>query len=356
MNTASSSDKTTATKTEVQQPGAGATSSTAAANTNANAQSEWFSLVPLWLAGIDPSTLTTGLFTYDSPGTDAGSRSPPKQAALGDNDNVSHGTCTNGSPPPANIQQEDPAPSWFSASSWWSPCEGTSDSTQQSSSSLPQTCQDTCDCASKGKGTSASSNSTDVPTPHGEVDAPSIPAPEDSPDCPICFSEILPGAAAMRCMGQGGSHHYFHRECLGHWIRTCNNSGQTAPTCPICRGKVQVNVNTLSAFLESQDGKDLPTEERSYLQQLLARARVTLGGSSEEEWVDPFTMEDAMYFGVHGLAATAGFAAAFSDGCTDDLMLMMAGDLASPSMQVVGGIGYIAGITTRIVHCALENS
>lgn len=160
----------------------------------------------------------------------------------------------------------------------------------------------------------------------------------------------------MRCMGQGGSHHYFHRECLGHWIRTCNNSGQTAPTCPICRGKVQVNVNTLSAFLESQDGKDLPTEERSYLQQLLARARVTLGGSSEEEWVDPFTMEDAMYFGVHGLAATAGFAAAFSDGCTDDLMLMMAGDLASPSMQVVGGIGYIAGITTRIVHCALENS
>lgn len=122
----------------------------------------------------------------------------------------------------------------------------------------------------------------------------------------------------------------------------------------MCRGALQVNANTLSAFLESPQATDLQTAERSYLQHLLARARATVGASSSEEWVDPFTWEHAAYFGAHGLAATAGFAAGLSEGCMDDFMVVMAGDMAPPSAQVIGGVGYVAGIATRVVQMAVD--
>merc|ERR1711937_903695 len=113
---------------------------------------------------------------------------------------------------------------------------------------------------------------------HVEVtdDVETTRAPVDAPDCPICYEHIAEGDAAMRCAGAAGVNHYFHRQCLGTWIQRCHESGAT-PTCPVCRGTVYVNVERLSAFLDSPQAALLPPEELGSLQMILARARATLG-------------------------------------------------------------------------------
>merc|ERR1712216_445702 len=39
-------------------------------------------------------------------------------------------------------------------------------------------------------------------------------AADNGDRCPICFDDIMPTDAAMRCRGDGGRHHYFHQPCM----------------------------------------------------------------------------------------------------------------------------------------------
>eukprot|EP00747_Dinoflagellata_sp_TGD_P091307 gnl/TRDRNA2_/TRDRNA2_165009_c0_seq5.p1 gnl/TRDRNA2_/TRDRNA2_165009_c0~~gnl/TRDRNA2_/TRDRNA2_165009_c0_seq5.p1 ORF type:complete len:309 (-),score=36.21 gnl/TRDRNA2_/TRDRNA2_165009_c0_seq5:50-976(-) len=175
---------------------------------------------------------------------------------------------------------------------------------------------------------------------------PAIMSPCDGEDCPICYEAISAGAAAMRCAGTSGVHHYFHKECLGTWIGSCRTMLQS-PTCPVCRGNVQVNIHTLAAFLESPQAACLEQQERGALEIFLARSRATICGSmlAEEDavWADPFTVEEMSYVGMIGLATSAGFWAGFAEGGLDDLILItfQPGGCA----RLAFGAGFMSGIT-----------
>lgn len=197
----------------------------------------------------------------------------------------------------------------------------------------------------------------DSNTADPQADAETI-VPHACDDCPICYEAISADDAAMRCAGggagNGAGRHYFHKECLGNWIRICHRNLST-PTCPVCRSAVHVNIQQLAAYLDDEQTTAMPEEERGLLEQLLARARATIGTSCEEEtvWAEPFAWEEASQVGLFGLAATIGFAAAYSESSVDDLIL-----LALPpqdqSLRVAEGVGYVAGMTTRAVQTVVE--
>eukprot|EP00930_Biecheleria_cincta_P070703 TRINITY_DN58312_c0_g1_i1.p1 TRINITY_DN58312_c0_g1~~TRINITY_DN58312_c0_g1_i1.p1 ORF type:complete len:436 (+),score=70.95 TRINITY_DN58312_c0_g1_i1:81-1388(+) len=185
------------------------------------------------------------------------------------------------------------------------------------------------------------------------IEAPSeskgvVPAPENAPDCPICFEPISAGEAAMRCTGGAGVQHCFHRCCLSAWIKT-SISTKSPPTCPVCRGAVQVNVAQLESYLASGEADHLLGPDRNVLENLLARAKATLGTSSTQDgWAEPFTAEDALNASVLGLALSAGFMAGFSDEIVDDLLVLTASELStSPAVQIASSIGYVAGVTSH---------
>jgi hypothetical protein len=118
-----------------------------------------------------------------------------------------------------------------------------------------------------------------------------------------------------------------------------------------------VNVQRLSAFLESPQAAQLPAEELGTLQMLLARARATLGTSCEDDiWAEPFTGEDMLHAGLIGAAATAGFMAAFSDG--PEVLACEAAVLMAPThaSSIAGVTGYVAGLTVRGVQAIVEMS
>jgi len=181
-------------------------------------------------------------------------------------------------------------------------------------------------------------------------------APPDAGDCPICYEAILARDAAMRCAGDAGVHHYFHKECLGRWIQSCRANCSGA-TCPVCRGTVQVNISSLAAFLESPQADALPEADRGFLQQLFDRARATVGMScGNDVWADPFTPEELSNVAMLGFATTAGFWSGFSDSSVDDLLLLTLAPAQDESTRIAAGAGYIAGITARVVKAVVENS
>lgn len=75
--------------------------------------------------------------------------------------------------------------------------------------------------------------------------------PMELGECPICCEALLLAAAAMRCAGRGGMRHYFHAHCLASWVRECQRTS-VEPTCPQCRGPVQVRAKRLHAFLQEK--------------------------------------------------------------------------------------------------------
>ncbi|CAK0804160.1 unnamed protein product [Prorocentrum cordatum] len=162
----------------------------------------------------------------------------------------------------------------------------------------------------------------------------------------------------MRCAGAAGRHHYFHKGCLGGWIGACTARG-AAPTCPVCRGPVQVHISGLSALLEGPQADALGAEEKSALRVLLDRARATLNGggcADSDEWVEPFHPEELAAAGAVTAAAAAGFYAGYSDGPGTgaiDVALLVAQD---PYVQVAGGVGYVTGLVARGVEAALSDA
>jgi len=67
-------------------------------------------------------------------------------------------------------------------------------------------------------------------------------------ECAICTEELEPASAAMRCSGEHGKRHYYHASCLSQWIQQCRND-EVTPTCPECRGPLQVRAQRLNEFL-----------------------------------------------------------------------------------------------------------
>ena len=77
----------------------------------------------------------------------------------------------------------------------------------------------------------------------------------------------------MRCRGAGGQCHYFHAGCLGQWVTACRSNGGE-PSCPRCRGAVEVHQGRLQEFLEADSVLRTATPEaREDIQGLLARLR-----------------------------------------------------------------------------------
>eukprot|EP00929_Paragymnodinium_shiwhaense_P028947 TRINITY_DN1669_c0_g1_i1.p1 TRINITY_DN1669_c0_g1~~TRINITY_DN1669_c0_g1_i1.p1 ORF type:complete len:327 (+),score=33.21 TRINITY_DN1669_c0_g1_i1:92-1072(+) len=117
-------------------------------------------------------------------------------------------------------------------------------------------------------------------------------------ECSICRENLLPSEAAMRCHGQGGRKHYFHAHCLTAWIRRCRNSGQV-PTCPECRGPVQVQKRRLEEFLRNKQGAMLEEDRQAFQDFRDAAAAET----SSDGW--SMVSDDLWKVGV-GVAVVAG--------------------------------------------------
>jgi len=100
--------------------------------------------------------------------------------------------------------------------------------------------------------------------PLGAVGAARSGGEPDVGECSICTEELLLADAAMRCAGHGGKKHYFHAHCLTAWVRQCRSAG-TGPTCPECRGPVQVRPRRLEEFLQD-NGSKLDAEDQHAFQ------------------------------------------------------------------------------------------
>lgn len=87
---------------------------------------------------------------------------------------------------------------------------------------------------------------------------------EEIGECSICTEELISADAAMRCAGSGGKRHYFHAHCLTEWVRQCQQAGNGPPTCPECRGPVQIRPRRLAEFLQEK-GSKLSAEDHQTL-------------------------------------------------------------------------------------------
>lgn len=103
-----------------------------------------------------------------------------------------------------------------------------------------------------------------APTAPSTAGGAGDPTPDEVAECSICCEELSLAAAAMRCAGTGGMPHYFHAHCLTAWVRQCRTASQN-PTCPECRGPVQVRPRRLEEFLQRKGGS-LDAEDRQAFQ------------------------------------------------------------------------------------------
>ena len=128
-------------------------------------------------------------------------------------------------------------------------------------------------------------------------------------ECPVCFDSIHPASATMRCDGSGGQPHFFHAHCLGTWIQSCQEQGNTA-TCPCCRGGVQVHTQRLSEFLETSSHTTENNENITVGRRILRHF-----GSVRDGWVkvpalSDLTREDV----IEGATIVAGVGIGFYAG------------------------------------------
>ena len=146
---------------------------------------------------------------------------------------------------------------------------------------------------------------------HGDGESGSL---HEVYECPVCFDPIQTSNAAMRCTGEGGQCHYFHAHCLAQWIQTMRHSG-TSPTCPCCRGAVEIHTRRLEEFLSSSaDGGAGESKEgyvsgamsgRKELEDLLARIQ-SLPGSIVDGWNNLTQLEVTTEQIVEGASIAAG--------------------------------------------------
>lgn len=192
-------------------------------------------------------------------------------------------------------------------------------------------------------GAAAASAATSAATAAASSSSSSAaPAPQEiGGDCPICFCEIEPGDAAMRCSGQGGQHHYFHSQCMQQWISQCR-SGHGA-TCPVCRGSIQFNAQRLDAFLSGRQSAGLSSEDRTFLQQAADRLKAA-GGT----WGEAMNWDNAKHVGGIAAAGGWGFMIGYSQPPVN-LQYHLTLDLMSREQNIAQGVGWVLGVVARVV-------
>lgn len=111
--------------------------------------------------------------------------------------------------------------------------------------------------------------------------AAAVPARQDDVRtigvCAICTEPLTPGDAAMRCEGSGG-HHYGHAACLAQWVEACQSRNQE-PTCPECRGPLQLRRRQIQEFLDEPPGCT-SQETRQVMRNVLER----VPADETDEW------------------------------------------------------------------------
>lgn len=134
--------------------------------------------------------------------------------------------------------------------------------------------------AARGSGAAASTSAMASAAASATASAATLPRGLDA--CSICTEELLLSDAAMRCAGIGGKRHYFHATCLSQWIRQCR-ANSVEPTCPECRGPLQVRRGRLRDLLEGPTGHKLRTEDAEVLRDMRASAAE---GADVDGWSD----------------------------------------------------------------------
>lgn len=121
-----------------------------------------------------------------------------------------------------------------------------------------------------------------------------LPADMEVGDCAICCESLNPSDAAMRCTGEGGTHHYAHAKCLAEWVQRCRANSAT-PTCPTCRGPLQMNRRNLRDFLQqrgsasaatSQARRRVSAEDSELLHGMLRQREEHAGNDDEWEKIE----------------------------------------------------------------------
>jgi len=136
----------------------------------------------------------------------------------------------------------------------------------------------------------------------------SLPPDVELGDCAICCESLSPSDAAMRCSGQGGSYHYGHAKCLAEWIQRCR-ANSTTPTCPTCRGPLQMNRRRLNDFMQQRDSASAAAPSRGRRRMSAEDSEVLHGmlrqpaerGGNDNEW-EEIKVEDILM----GVAVVAG--------------------------------------------------
>lgn len=202
---------------------------------------------------------------------------------------------------------------------------------------------------------------------HFEVDSQGAGAEENLREvyeCPVCMEGIAPSGAAMRCTGQaGGRCHYFHAHCLQQWVRT-QRGRAAAPSCPICRGEVEIHAQRLEQFLagggssssggggeSKHSGGNDGTKD---LEDLLAKIR-SLPGSIVDGWNNLTQLEITSEQLVEGASVVAGAGVGFYAGSSGHIGLSTGSwgldrliwENSSTSTRMATVLGYVVGTGYR---------
>eukprot|EP00039_Didymoeca_costata_P028701 m.21992 g.21992 ORF g.21992 m.21992 type:complete len:241 (-) comp7308_c0_seq1:84-806(-) len=177
---------------------------------------------------------------------------------------------------------------------------------------------------------------------------------DESCQCPICLEDLPPGSEAMRCAGEGGVRHYFHAHCLKDWASSCRQRG-IAPSCPVCRGPVQIHAPRLQSYLQSDQAQQMNDEDRGFLHNLFNSVQSSLGVG--QEWSDPVTAEN--FFAGLGWVASAGLG--FWQGYRgSSVMHSVSQDVlyisGSRRNQMANAVGFIAGTLVRAFWSSSDDS
>eukprot|EP00930_Biecheleria_cincta_P085259 TRINITY_DN74665_c0_g1_i1.p1 TRINITY_DN74665_c0_g1~~TRINITY_DN74665_c0_g1_i1.p1 ORF type:complete len:520 (+),score=78.48 TRINITY_DN74665_c0_g1_i1:53-1561(+) len=200
--------------------------------------------------------------------------------------------------------------------------------------------------ASMTQSGSQHASASSLPAASAPAHAANVNPEDEHGQCPICFEDIHAGEAAMRCIGDGGVHHYFHATCLQGWIRACRN-GQEA-NCPICRGRLQLNGQRLQEYLNSEGASTLEHEDRSFLQSLAD------GLQGNNSWSNMDAIEKTAYAGGILAAAGWGFMLGFTEQHHRSSTSLIVYQLPREH-QVAQGVGWLAGLLARIIKEVSRN-
>lgn len=159
------------------------------------------------------------------------------------------------------------------------------------------------------------------------------------------MDDIDPGDSAMRCSGTGGRAHLFHAECLTEWLRSCQSRQQT-PSCPVCRGPVQIHARRLRDFLSSDASRKLDDESRGMLDDLLHTTTERLQTMSDgfSEALTPENLANTA--GIVGSAAY-GFYNGWA-GRSNYWETQLFYDNATRGMIIANTMGWVVGLGARL--------